>query len=200
VSGIANATDELRLQGLLHLIRRTHVEHDARIAMSNAIHRAEVVVIGRGDYELAGRISQRLIVIGPATRFAVRAPRATAVEIDSASAKGVAVIDEGEFDRMVEIYAVHTGREQVKAATRRALDANRIAASVRTTALAPPGSRPPGRRMATSREDDTRRSSQAEKAPVTEGEQDIERHARNVRELNASTPFRHQRQPLVQPD
>jgi hypothetical protein len=207
VSGIANATDELRLQGLLHLIRRTHVEHDARIAMSNAIHRAEVVVIGRGDYELAGRISQRLIIcggrlaaiIGPATRFAVSAPRATAGEIDSASARGVAVIDEGEFDRMVEIYAVHTGREQVRVATRRALDANRIASSVRTTALAPPGSKPPARRMATSREDDTRRTSEAEKAPVTEDEQDIERHARNVRELNASTPFRHQRQPLVQP-
>ena len=161
MTGIASATDELRLQGLLHLIRRTHVEHDARIAMSKAIHQAEVVVIGRGDYELAGRIAQRLLVcggrlaamIGPDTRFAVRAPRATTVEIDTASARGVAVIDEGEFDRMVEIYAVHTGREQVRAAARRALDANRIASSVHTPAVAPPGPRAPGRRMATSRED-----------------------------------------------
>jgi hypothetical protein len=108
---------EQRVQGLLHLIRRTHVEHDARIAMSNAIHQAEVVLLGRGDYELAGRISERLVickgtlvsVIGPATRFAVKAIRATAVEIDHASSQGVAVIDEGEFDRMIEIYAVHTG-------------------------------------------------------------------------------------------
>ena len=128
------------LQGLLHLIRRTHIEHDARIAMSNAIHQAEVVVIGRGDYELASRIAQRLVVcggrlvavVGPATRFAVKAPRATAVEIDFASTRGVAVVDEGEFDRMIEIYAVHTGREQVRAAARRALDANRVSSSVRS--------------------------------------------------------------------
>ena len=85
--------------------------------MSNAIHQAEVVLLGRGDYELAGRISERLIVcrgtlaaaISPATRFAVKALRATAVEIDLANSSGVAVIDEGEFDRMIEIYAVHTG-------------------------------------------------------------------------------------------
>ena len=207
MTGIANATDELRLQGLLHLIRRTHVEHDARIAMSNAIHQAEVVIVGRGDYELAGRVTQRLIIcggrlaaiVGPETRFAVKAPRATVVEIDLASARGVAVIDENEFDRMIEIYAVHTGREQVRAAARRALDQNRVASSVRTTALAPPGSKPPARRMATSREEDKRRASEAEQTPVSEDEQDLERHARNVRGLNASTPFRHQRQPLVHP-
>jgi hypothetical protein len=190
VSGIANARDELRLQGLLHLIRRTHIEHDARIAMSNAIHQAEVVIIGRGDFELAGRIAKRLVVCG--------GRRATTVEIDSASDHGVAVIDEGEFDRMIEIYAVHTGREQVRAAARRALDTNRIASSVRTTPVALPGSKPPARRMATTREDDRKRAA-AEKAPMTEDEQDLERHARNVRGLNASTPFRHQRQPLVHP-
>jgi hypothetical protein len=207
VSGIANARDELRLQGLLHLIRRTHIEHDARIAMSNAIHQAEVVIIGRGDFELAGRIAKRLVVcggtlatiLGPATRFAVKAPRATTVEIDSASGQGVAVIDEGEFDRMIEIYAVHTGREQVRAAARRALDTNRIASSVRVSPVVLPGSKPPARRMATTREDDRKRAA-AEKAPMTEDEQDLERHARNVRGLNASTPFRHQRQPLVQPN
>jgi hypothetical protein len=206
VSGIANATDELRLQGLLHLIRRTHIEHDARIAMSNAIHLAEVVVIGRGDYELAGRISERLVicgghlaaVIGPDTRFAVKAPRATAVEIDLASARGVAVVDEGEFDRMIEIYTVHTGREQMRLATRRALDANRIASSVRPAAL-PAGSKAPARRMATTRDEQRRRAATEEQAPPSEDEQDIERHARNVRGLNASTPFRHQRQPLVHP-
>ena len=207
MSGIASATDELRLQGLLHLIRRTHVEHDARTAMSNAIHQAEVVVIGRGDYELAGRISQRLVVcggrlvtvVGPETRFAVKAPRATAVEIDFASTRGVAVVDEGEFDRMIEIYAVHTGREQVRTAARRALDANRVSSSLRTSgAIAPAGPKDPARRMATTREE-RRRPTAAEQAPVTEDEQDLERHARNVRGLNASTPFRHQRKPLVQP-
>ena len=198
---------ELRVQGLLHLIRRTHIEHDARIAMSNAIHQAEIAVIGRGDYELAGRVSKRLTLvgghlapaIGPATRFAVKAPRATAVEIDLASAQGVAVIDEGEFDRMVEIYVVHTGREQLRAAARRALDTNRVSSSLRATALAPPEPKAPGHRMATTREDQRRRSTAELPAPVTEDEQDIERHARDVRGLNASTPFRHQRKPLVHP-
>ena len=137
------ATDpsELRVQGLLHLIRQTHVEHDARIAMSNAIHQAEVVVIGRGDHEIGSRVAQRLslcggrlaAVIGPDTRFAVRAPRATNADIDAASAKGVAVIDEGEFDRMVDVYAAHTGKQQVRAAARRAVDANRLASSIRST-------------------------------------------------------------------
>jgi hypothetical protein len=207
VSGIAHAgtreLSELRVQGLLHLIRRTHVEHDARIAMSNAIHQAEVVVIGRGDYELAGRIAERLVVckgtlasvIGPATRFAVKAIRATAVEIDHASSQGVAVIDEGEFDRMIEIYAVHTGSEQLRVAARRARDANR-ATAVRATPLVPIGSKPADRGMATSRAEQ-RRAAAAEQAPMSEDEQDLERHARNVRGLNASTPFRHQRQPLV---
>jgi hypothetical protein len=207
VSGIAHAgtreLSELRVQGLLHLIRRTHVEHDARIAMSNAIHQAEVVLLGRGDYELAGRISERLVickgtlvsVIGPATRFAVKAIRATAVEIDHASSQGVAVIDEGEFDRMIEIYAVHTGSEQLRVAARRARDANR-ATAVRATPLVPIGSKPADRGMATSRAEQ-RRAAAAEQAPMSEDEQDLERHARNVRGLNASTPFRHQRQPLV---
>jgi hypothetical protein len=196
---------EQRVQGLLHLIRRTHVEHDARIAMSNAIHQAEVVLLGRGDYELAGRISERLVickgtlvsVIGPATRFAVKAIRATAVEIDHASSQGVAVIDEGEFDRMIEIYAVHTGSEQLRVAARRARDANR-ATAVRATPLVPIGSKPADRGMATSRAEQ-RRAAAAEQAPMSEDEQDLERHARTVRGRNASTPFRHERQPLVQP-
>ena len=163
------ATDpsELRVQGLLHLIRQTHVEHDARIAMSNAIHQAEVVVIGRGDHEIGSRVAQRLsvcggrlaAVIGPDTRFAVRAPRATNADIDAASAKGVAVIDEGEFDRMVDVYAAHTGKQQVRAAARRAVDANRLASSIRSTAL---GARRAGpcrpQRMATSRDDAKRRA------------------------------------------
>jgi hypothetical protein len=210
VTGIADArtwdTSESRVQGLLDLIRRTHIEHDARIAMSNAIHLAEVVVLGRGDYELAGRISQRLLicggtlasVIGPHTRFAVKAPRATAVEVDLASTRGVAVVDEGEFDRMVEIYAAHTGREQMRVATRRALDANRIAGAVRSTAPQQVGPSSPSRRMATSREEQ-RRPVAAEQPPMSEDEQDLERHAKNVRGRNASTPFRHERQPLVQP-
>jgi hypothetical protein len=211
VTGIAHPTgwetSELRVQGLLHLISRTHLEHDARIAMANAIHLAEVVVIGRGDYELGGRISQRLIVcggtlaaaIGPDTRFAVKAPRATTVEVDLASARGVAVVDEGEFDRMIEIYTVHTGREQMRIAARRALEANRVSSSVRPTAPVPAGSKPPARRMATSREDQRTRAAGDAQAPMSEDEQDLERHARNVRGVNASTPFRHQRQPLVRP-
>jgi hypothetical protein len=107
----------------------------------------------------------------------------------------VAVIDEGEFDRMVEIYAVHTGTEQMRVAARRALDVNR-ATSVRATPVAPVGSKPAGR-MATTREEQRRPTAPAEQAPMSEDEQDLERHARNVRGLNASTPFRHQRQPLV---
>jgi hypothetical protein len=51
--------------------------------------------------------------------------------------------------------------------------------------------------MATTREEQRRPTSPAEQAPMSEDEQDLERHARNVRGLNASTPFRHQRQPLV---
>ena len=194
---------EQRVQGLLDLIRRTHVEHDARIAMSNAIHQAEVVLLGRGDCELAGRISERLIVcrgtlvsaIGPATRFAVKALRATAVEIELAIAGGVAVIDESEFDRMLDIYAVHTGRDQMRVAARRARDASRVT-SVRTTPVAQLGPKPSDRRMATTREDERRTTAAADQAPVSEDEHDLERHARNVRGLNASTPFRHQRQPL----
>jgi hypothetical protein len=197
---------ELRVQGLLHLIRQTHVEHDARIAMTNAIHQAEVVVIGRGDLELGGRVAQRISLcggrlaskIGPDTRFAVRAPRATNGDVDAASAQGVAVIDEGEFDRMIEVYAAHTGREQVRAAARRAVDANRIAASVRPLAPVPVGPRTPGKRMATTRDDQKRRSGAVPAKASSEDEQELERHARNVRGLNASTPFRYQRQPLVQ--
>jgi hypothetical protein len=203
----ASDPSELRVQGLLHLIRQTHVEHDARIAMSNAIHQAEVVVIGRGDYEIAGRVAQRLSLcggrlaaaIGPKTRFAVRATRATNADIDAANAKGVAVIDEGELDRMVDVYAAHTGKQQVRAAARRAVDANRLAASIRATAPPQPAPRPAGRRMATSRDEAKRRPAPAQTGPMSEDEQELERHARNVRGLNASTPFRHQRQPLVQP-
>jgi hypothetical protein len=204
-----NETAELRVQGLLHLIRQTHVEHDARIAMSNAIHLAEVVVIGRGDHALGSRIAKRIAecgghlaaAIGPATRFAVRAPRATPVDIDAASARGVAVIEEHELERMIDVYTVHTGRGQVRAAARRALEANRIAASQRAAVPVAPAGRSTSRRMATTREDARRRAIQeAAPEPSSEDEQELERHARNVRGLNASTPFRHQRQPLVHKD
>jgi hypothetical protein len=100
---------------------------------------------------------------------------------------------------MIATYAVHKGCEQVRAAARRALDANRVSSSVRSSAvIAPAGPKDPSRRMATTREE-RRRPTAAEQPPMTEDEQDLERHARNVRGLNASTPFRHQRQPLVQP-
>jgi hypothetical protein len=202
----SNESAESRVQGLLHLIRRTHIEHDARIAMSNAIHQAEVVVIGRGDHALLGRIAERILLvggqlvarIGPTTRFAVRADRATSADVDEASAQGIAVIDEAEFDRMVDIYAVYSGRDQVRTAARRALDANRVASTARLGTSVAPAQRTPGARMATTREDAARRRVMPEPAePVSEDEQEIERHARNVRGLNASTPFRHQRQPLV---
>jgi hypothetical protein len=200
----SNESAESRVQGLLHLIRRTHIEHDARIAMSNAIHQAEVVVIGRGDHALLGRIAERILLvggqlvarIGPTTRFAVRADRATSADVDEANAQGIAVIDEAEFDRMVDIYVVYSGRDQVRTAARRALDANRVATSARLgTPVASP--RTPGARMATTREE-RRRVAPEPAEPVSEDEQEIERHARNVRGLNASTPFRHQRQPLVE--
>ena len=196
------------MQGLLHLIRRTHIEHDARIAMANAIHQAEIVVIGRGDHALLGRVAERILLvggqlaarIGPNTRFAVRAERATSEDVDEANAKGIAVIDEGELDRMVDIYVVYTGRDQVRSAARRALDANRVATSARLGAPAQPAPSTPGVRMATTREDAARRRAALPEPhePVSEDEQEIERHARNVRGLNASTPFRHQRQPLVE--
>ncbi len=200
----SNESAESRVQGLLHLIRRTHIEHDARIAMSNAIHQAEVVVIGRGDHALLGRIAERILLvggqlvarIGPSTRFAVRADRATSADVDHANAQGIAVIDEAEFDRMVDIYVVYSGRDQVRTAARRALDANRVASTARPGTPVAAGSRTPGARMATSREERRRAAPEAAE-PVSEDEQEIERHARNVRGLNASTPFRHQRQPLV---
>jgi hypothetical protein len=200
-------TAERRVQGLLHLIRQTHVEHDARIAMTNAIHQAEVVVVGRGDHALGSRVAKRILEvggnlaarIGPSTRFAVRAELATILEIDAASKQGVAVIDEGELDRMIDIYVVYSGREQVRAAARRALEANRVSSTPRSagTVVAPP--RAPNRRMATTREEvASRKAAQEAPEPVSEDEQELERHARNVRGLNASTPFRYQRQPLVE--
>jgi hypothetical protein len=199
------ASGEARVQGLLHLIHRTHIEHDARIAMSNAIHLAEVVVLGRGDHELGGRVSRRIGEagghlaprIGPDTRFAVRADRATDDDLEAASAKGIAVIGEDELDKMIEIYTVHTGRPQVRAAVRRAIDQNRVSSSPRPTPVAAPGPRVASRRMATTREDAarTRAGQELPAEPMSEDEQELERHARNVRGVNASTPFRHQRRP-----
>jgi hypothetical protein len=200
----AGARSAVRSRGALELIRQTHVEHDARIAVSNAIHEAEVVVIGRGDSELGGRIARHLsecggslaAAIGPDTRFAVRASRATAADVDAACARGVAVIDEAEFERMVEVHAAHTNNEQVHAAARRAVDANRSASLAVSAGPIAPEPRTHGQRMATSREDAKRRAPK----PISEGELELEQHARNVRSLNTSSPFRHQRQPLVQPD
>jgi hypothetical protein len=203
----SNQTAELRVQGLLHLIRQTHVEHDARIAMTNAIHQAEIVVLGRGDHALGSRVAKRILEvgghlaarIGPSTRFAVRAERATPVDVDEASAQGVAVIDEGELDRMIDIYTIYSGREQVRAAARRALDANRVASAARPGSVAVPSPPVAGKRMATTREEVAKRKAvQEAREPMSEDEQELERHARNVRGLNASTPFRHQRQPLVE--
>ncbi|MEO9175512.1 MAG: hypothetical protein ABI317_08345 [Gaiellales bacterium] len=199
-------TSERRVQGLLHLIRQTHAEHDARIAMTNAIHQAEVVVIGRGDHSLGGRVAARILIvgghlaarIGPATRFAVRAELATVVDIDAASKQGVAVIDERELDRMIDIYTIYSGREQVRAAARRALEANRVA-STRPIGNVVTAPSPISRRMATTRDEAARRKGVQElPEPVSEDEQELERHARNVRGLNASTPFRYQRQPLLE--
>ena len=195
------------MQGLLHLIHRTHIEHDARIAMSNAIHLAEVVVLGRGDHELGGRVSRRIgqagghlaARIGPDTRFAVRADRATDDDIELASSKGIAVIGEDELDKMIEIYTVHTARPQVRAAVRRAIEQNRLASTPRSSSIAVAEPRSASRRMATTREEAARsRAAQELKAEsMSEDEQELEQHARNVRGLNASTPFRHQRRPAA---
>jgi hypothetical protein len=179
---------------LVCLIRRTHNEHDARSAMSAAIRDAEVVVIGTGDSALSSRIASRLDVcggrlveaIGPDTRFAIRAERATADDTAAASASGVGVIDEAEFERMLEVYTAHTGGDRVRAAARRAVDANRIASSTRPAA---PFTEAPRRHMVTSRQEAKRAAAVPPPKPLTEHEQELERHARNLRSLSVSAPF-----------
>jgi hypothetical protein len=179
---------------LVCLIRRTHNEHDARSAMSEAIRDAEVVVIGARDSALSSRIASRLDVcggrlveaIGPDTRFAIRAERATADDTANASAAGVGVIDEAEFERMLEVYTVHTGGDRVRAAARRAVDANRVASSTRPAAPVTEG---PRRHMVTSRQETKRAAAVPAPKPLTEHEQELERHARNLRSLSVSAPF-----------
>jgi hypothetical protein len=196
----------LGVWGLLQLIRRTHAEHDARIAMSDAIHQAEVVVIGGHDSELGSRIAQRLDrcggrlteAIGPETRFAVRGERATLDDVDAASACGVAVIDEADLERMLEVYEAHASAGHVHAAVRRALDANRVAASISPAAPVAPPTGGLARRMVTSRQD-AKGGAAAPPSPLSEDEQELEQHARNVRSLDDSTPFRHQRPTRAHP-
>jgi hypothetical protein len=183
---------------LVCLIRQTHVEHDARIAVSDAIHEAEVIVIGGGDSALDGRVAQRLALcggrlahaIGPETRFAIRGERATPDDTASASASGVALIDEAEFERMLDVYAAHTSGHRVRAAARRAVDANRVASPLRQAA---PASEAPARHMVTSRKDAKRGAVAAAPKPLTGDEEELERHARNVRSLSRSAPFSRQR-------
>jgi hypothetical protein len=196
----------LPIEGALQLIHRTHVEHDARIAMSNAVHQAEIVVIGRGDSELASRIAHHIgqcggnlaAAIGPDTRFAVRSPNATAADVDAARSHGVAVIDEAEFERIVDIHTAHRNKQQVKAAARRAVDENRVASLTAQPETTTPSSsaRPHG--MATAKDDPKRRATRP--PAISEREQELERHARNVRSLNTSSPLRSQLQPLAQPN
>jgi hypothetical protein len=205
-SGVV-ARSDLGVRGVLQLIRRTHAEHDARIAMSDAIHQAEVVVIGGYDSELGSRIALRLDLcggrlaeaIGPETRFAVRGERATADDVDAASGCGVAVIDEADLERMLEVYEAHASAGHVHAAVRRAVDANRVASSIGPAAPVPPPTGAPARRMVTSRQDAKGGAASAPPRPLSEDEQELEQHARNVRSLNDSTPFRHQRPPRAQP-
>jgi hypothetical protein len=203
----ARVGSESGVSGLLCLIRQTHHEHDARIAMSAAMHEAEVVVIGAGDGELDSRVAARIDVcggrlapaIGPETRFAVRAARATTDDAAAASASGVAVIDEAELERMLDVYEAHTSADRLRAAARRAVDANRAASSIRPTAPVAPVAKMPARQMVTSRHDAKRESSPPPPKPLTEHEQELERHARNVRSLSVSAAFSRKRQPFVQP-
>jgi hypothetical protein len=198
---------ESRVPGSLSLIRQTHDEHDARIAMSDAIHEAEVFVIGAGDNDLDRRVAQRIglcggrlaAAIGPDTRFLVRAERATTEDVDAASVSGLVVIDETEFERMIDVFLTHTSGDQVRAAARRAVEENRVASSIRTPEPPVQVAAASARQMVTARRDAKRGVVAPRLKPLTEDEQDIELHARNVRSLHASTPFRDQRQPLVQP-
>jgi hypothetical protein len=202
----AAAGAETRVQGLLTLIQRSHVEHDARIAMSAAIHAAEVVVVGRGDTNITSRVSKRISEaggrlatrIGPQTRFAVRADLATESDLEAANAKGVAVIGEDELDRMVDVYTVHAARPLVKAAVKRAIESNRVQTARTTTPTVPVQLGPSQARRMVNREDGARtRATDAPAQPMSEDEQELEQHARAVRGRNASTPFRHQRRPAV---
>ena len=198
---------ESRVTGSLCLIRQTHDEHDARIAMSDAIHEAEVVVIGAGDNDLDTRVAQRIglcggrlaAAIGPETRFLVRAERATTEDVNTASVSGLVVIDEAEFERMIDVFLTHTSGDQVRAAARRAVEENRVASSIRPPEPLVQVAAAPARQMVTARRGASGESQPHDRNRSRRTSMDLELHARNVRSLNASTPFRDQRQPLVQP-
>ncbi len=135
--------------------------------------------------------------MGPETRFAVRGERATADDLSGASACGIAVIDEADLDRMLEVYGTRASAHDVHAAVRRAVDANRVASSIRPAA---PVAHPTGTptRLVTSRENAKGGAGSARPKPLSEDEHELEQHARNVRSRNDSTPFLLQRPPRPQ--
>jgi hypothetical protein len=105
----------------------------------------------------------------------------------------VAVIDEAEFERMIDVYAAHTSGDRIRAAARRALDANRAASSTRPAEPVAQVAGTPGRHMVTARQDAKRGAVAPPLKPLREYEHELERHARNVRSLNVSAPFSRQR-------
>jgi hypothetical protein len=113
---------------LVGLIRQRHAEHDARLAMANAIHRAEVVLVGRDADGLRLRLAERLRVcggrvvdtVGPSTRFAVASGAASAAELAAVVERGVAVVGERDLAAMVEVYASLTCLDELRSAARRA--------------------------------------------------------------------------------
>jgi hypothetical protein len=99
---------------------------------------------------------------------------------------------------MIDVYAAHTSGDRIRAAARRARDANRAASSTRPAAPAAQVAATPGRHMVTARQEAKRGAVAPPPKPLTEYEHELERHARDVRSLNVSAPFSRQRP--VQPN
>ena len=113
---------------LLDLIRRNHLDHDARVAVVRAIRGAEVAVFGASAASLTEQLAAILRpcgayvvdAIGASTRFAVATPEATMREIDEVRLIGLPMLTPRDIHEMAKTFTSVTQLADVRSAARRA--------------------------------------------------------------------------------
>ena len=201
---------------LLDLIRRNHLDHDARVAVVRAIRGAEVAVFGASAASLTEQLAAILRpcgayvvdAIGASTRFAVATPEATMREIDEVRLIGLPMLTPRDIHEMAKTFTSVTQLADVRSAARRAREdsARRLPKAqrpvigpllqpARTSGMATKGT-PRRPEVIARRESDASDSQMHLRRRVSEEEANIEEHVRTVRASDRSSAFQYHRRPL----
>jgi hypothetical protein len=194
------------VESVLTGIGRKHVENESRRRTVQALHRAEVAVVGDPDGRLSARLAATLLRCAgtivseatPRTRFLVIGPSTSRRDLERLRTEAVAIVAERELGCMVDVYeSVTKGTALRDASTRARKEAQEQRMLERSLRPPEPEEDARARRMARADDQAGQRSRSAAARRAAQLAENrlaaLQDHARAARASGKTGPFRDHR-------